>query len=100
LRHFIYYSKQILSKNLMALKNPFSYLLRRSGRKHSGTSNKVKDPDASIRGIKLAAMQASGYQTPAAGLRSTPVGAKRVPLAHSTAKWTCQHVRLARCPRK
>src|SRR5699024_177879 len=66
---------KILSKNPLARKNPFSYLLRRSGRKQSGTSYQVKDPDASIRGIKLAAMQASGYQTPAAGLRSTPVGA-------------------------
>ena len=75
-------------------------LLRQSGRKQSGTSYQVKDPDASIQSIKLAAIQASGYQTPAAGLRSTPVGAKRVPLAHSTAKWTCHHVRLARCPRK
>ena len=58
---------------------------------------KVKDPDASIRDIKLAAMQASGYQTLAAGLRSTSVGAKRVPLAHSTAEWACQHVRMSAC---
>ena len=56
---------------------------------------KVKDPDASIRDIKLAVMQASWYQTIAAGLRSTSVGAKRMPLAHSTAKWACQHVRMS-----
>ncbi len=31
---------------------------------------------------------------------SDPVGANRVPPAHSTAKWTCKHVRLARCPRE
>ena len=40
----------------------------------------IKYPDASMRGINLATMQASWYQTLAA-----------------VAKWTCKHVRLARC---
>src|SRR5699024_6803918 len=30
-------------------------------------------------------------------LHSVLVSAKRVPLPHSSAKWTCKHVRLARC---
>lgn len=38
-----------------------------------------------------------GYLPLAAGLCSTSAGAMRVPSAHSTAKWTCLHVRLARC---
>ena len=32
--------------------------------------------------------------TLAAGLHFVSVGANRVPPAHSTAKWTCKHVRL------
>ena len=36
----------------------------------------------------LAVMQAPGYLTLAIGLRSTSVSAKRVPPAHSTAKYT------------
>ena len=43
----------------------------------------VKYPDASIRGIKLETMQASGYLTLAA-----------------FAKWTRERVRLAHCPRE
>ena len=36
----------------------------------------------------------------AAGLHFVSVGANRVSPAHSTAKWTYKHVRLARCPRE
>ena len=46
----------------------------------------VKYPDASMQGINLAAMQASGYLTFAAGLHSISVGAKRVPPTHRTFK--------------
>ena len=46
-------------------------------------NKKVKDPDASIRGIKRETMQASGYLTLAA-----------------FAKWTRERVRLAHCPRE
>lgn len=44
--------------------------------------------------------QAAGYLTLAAGLRSTPVGAKRVPPAHSTAKYPHKCGCLARCSQK
>ncbi len=41
-----------------------------------------------------------GVFDPRGGLRSATVGAKRVPPAHSTAKWTRERVRLAHCPRE
>ena len=42
----------------------------------------------------------AGYLTLATGLHFVSVGTNRVPPAPSTAKWTCKHVRLARCSRE
>lgn len=61
------------------------------------TNRKVKYPAASCRASGLQRSKAGEYLDLAAGLRSASVGAKRMPPAHSTAKYPCRYGCLARC---
>ena len=60
--------------------------------------NDESNPPLQVTWHQAGSAPRGGEFDPRGGLHSVSVGAKRVPLAHSTAKWSRERVRLAHCP--